>query len=78
MKNKDFYDALFEVGLLDCKNEARLRFVAQNVSHHIKMGISSILDVGCSSGFITAYLKSMGYKVIGSDLSPKRMTSSAD
>jgi SAM-dependent methyltransferase len=65
--------SLFEIGDLDgLRNElsqvSKYRFVIEEVQAH--RGEPSLLEIGCSRGYLTSYFILAGYQIIGADASP--------
>ena len=79
MKNKQFtpwnyepelakvYDSFYEGKYkeADVQEKNLLKFLLDQID-----GISEILEVGCGTGHFTRWLDSLGYKIVGVDISP--------
>lgn len=51
-------------------DQKRLKFILENISSRLPIG-SKILDIGCGNGVISMHLGSIGFQVLGIDVSDK-------
>ena len=62
------------VGMPHLGTKIRLRLLLKALRHYPKLSTSKILDAGCGYGYISFELAKRGYKTIGLDSNPKKLS----